>query len=170
MRTPPATPLEQTVTTPEGRSLKLSEWLEDRPVALIVWAAWCPPCMAEKQAQADLQARLITSGSRARIKSLQAYDDISLTEGQRRIARFGGGGLDIARASPGMEAALKAVFGQSPVDPARTSLPAQLLLAPGGAELGRSLGMLPSDGRMASYWSQRSTFELMDTLEALAQA
>jgi len=170
MKTPPATPMEQPVTTLAGRSLKLSDWLEDRPVALIIWATWCPPCMAEKKAQAALQDRLIAAGSRARIKSLQAYDNVSLAEGQKRVARLGAPHLDIARASPGMEQALKTVFGKSPVDPARTSLPAQLLLAPDGHELARSLGMLPSDGRMVSYWSQTSTYDLMSSLEMLAQA
>jgi thiol-disulfide isomerase/thioredoxin len=143
----------------------LGDWLEGRPTVLVLWATWCPPCMGEKAPEAAMQSKLIAAGSRTRIKSLQAYDDKTLAQGRALVTRVGGASLDLATASKPMEKAFLDVFGKSPVEPERTSLPAMLLLAPDGRELGRAIGTLPE-----GYWQSQAAFDFLSSLDKLVAA
>lgn len=157
---------------PGGARVAMREWLGARPTVLAVWATWCPPCMAEKRDEAALCARLEAEGSRAQIRGLLAYDRVSLSEANARLAQLGAEAFISGRASDRAENALLWTFGfdrdrrsmrrtETVYAELSTVLPFTLLLDSNGAVLGRMIGMA-----RRGYW--RSP-ELADLMRVLAE-
>src|SRR5262245_32297514 len=55
-------PLDKTVDT-GTKSITIREWMQGAPAVLSLWATWCGPCLAEKQNQAAMSARLVKAGA-----------------------------------------------------------------------------------------------------------
>ena len=162
---PQTWPLPLTAAIDLGASEEtLAAWLDGRPAVLSLWATWCGPCLAEKAAQAALARRLASAGARTRFLALQAYDDVSLADGRKLLKRLNAGDLENARASDAAEAAFIIVFGASPVDPKRTSLPSLLLIGADGSELARDVGMMRAPDGRTDYWAADSTFDFLSRL------
>jgi thiol-disulfide isomerase/thioredoxin len=164
-KNPISAPLDNAILSPTGGATSLRQWLEGRPTVLVLWATWCPPCLSECPAQAQMQQRLIASGARARIRAVQAYDDATFAQARATLEKIGASGLATARAQPDTERAYIKVFGASPKDPTRTSLPALLLLSPDGTILGRLIGTVETHGH--SYWNDQGTFDMLKAMDSL---
>lgn len=168
VRNPPAPPLDGKVTMLNGRDVALRDWIGPGPAVLLLWALWCPPCMAENPALARFQRRLTAMKSNTRLRCLQAYDDKSLAVAKSTLDRMKCSELQIARATPELERSFVRFFGASPVDPRRTSLPSVVLLDSKGVELGRVQQALEY-GRTV-YWSDPKTAQFIGSLDQLLQA
>lgn len=156
-------PLDAFVDSGAGPK-KLRDWLEGRPAVLALWATWCGPCLVEKPHQAVMARRLEEAGARARILVLQTFDTVPLENARRTLARLRAASLTNARATEGAEAAFVRVFGASPRDRQRTSMPALLLLNENGAELGRAIGTMTGVDGETDYWQDEATFEFLSRL------
>lgn len=165
VRNPPAPPLDGKVTLLDGREASLRDWIGPGPSVLLLWALWCPPCMAENPGLALFQRRLTAMKSNTRLRCLQAYDDKSLAVAKSTLDRMKCSELQIARATPALERAFVGFFGKSPVDPRRTSLPSLVMLDGKGAELGRAEGALEFERTI--YWSDPKTAQFLGSLERL---
>lgn len=143
---------------------RLGDWLGGRPTALALWATWCGPCLVEKPLQARMAQRLEARDARAQIKVLQAYDSATLENARRTLRRLNADTLDNARAMPDAEAAFIQIFGASPRDRARTSMPVLLLLDADGRELGRAVGTMTGVNGRTDYWEDEATFEFLSRL------
>jgi thiol-disulfide isomerase/thioredoxin len=156
-------PVDAFIDTGSGPK-RLSDWMEGRPAAVALWATWCGPCLVEKPSQAAMSSRLAAAGARARILIVQAYDDVTLEGGRRTLTRLRAGNLPNARATPTAEAAFIGVFGASPRDRTRTSMPSLLLINADGTELGRAVGTMTGVDGETDYWQDDSTFEFLRRL------
>lgn len=159
---------------PGGPRPTIREWLGGRPGVLAVWATWCPPCLVEKRAEAELGARLEAAGSRTQIKALLAFDRTRLLDARRRLEQLRAGALVTARASEAAERSLLWTFGfdrdrrsmhrtEDVYAELATALPFTLLLDANGAILGTMVGAI-SDSRGRSYWSNPGTFDMLQRL------
>lgn len=167
-RKPSAPPLDGKVSLPNGRELSLREWIGPGPSVIILWALWCPPCMAENPALAGLQRKLTAMKSNTRLRCLQAYDNRSLADAGATLTRMRCSEIPIARASVALERAFIPFFGASPIDPKRTSLPSMVLLDSSGVELGRAEGALEFERQI--YWSDPRVVEFLAGLEGLLRS
>jgi thiol-disulfide isomerase/thioredoxin len=159
---PPA-PLGAMVETAYGERT-LRAWIGPRPCVLALWASWCGPCLVEKPGQAAMAQRLEKAGARARILPLQAFDNISRAAGRDVLDRLGAHILPATRASAAAEQRFIAMFGRSPREPDRVSMPSLLLLDELGVELGRTQGaMVGVDGEVG-YWEDEATFAFLANL------
>jgi thiol-disulfide isomerase/thioredoxin len=152
------------------------EWLDGRPTVLAVWATWCPPCIAEKRDEAELNARLQAAGSRAQMKGLLAFDRASLAEARQRLQALRAGALETGRAADSAEQALLWTFGferdrrsmnrtNEVYAQLSTALPFTLLLDGNGTLLGTITGrVVDDDGR--AYWERPDVFDMMQRLGA----
>jgi thiol-disulfide isomerase/thioredoxin len=165
--TPPA-PLDGTLATIHGQEISLRQWIGQGPSIVILWAMWCPPCIAEKPALASLQRELTARGSKTQLRCLQAYDDTTLRLAHIRLRSMDCGDLQIARASPGLERRFVRFFGASPIDPSRTSLPSVVLLDGAGVEIGRAQGALQAGSR--SYWADPAARRFLAGLDDLLRS
>lgn len=165
VRNPKTPPLEGRVVLPHGRETSLRDWMGPGPSVVILWALWCPPCMAENPAIAGLQRKLTAMRSNTRIRCLQAYDDRSLADAGATLARMRCSEIAIARATPALERAFIPFFGASPIDPKRTSLPSMVMLDANGSELGRVEGALEFERTI--YWSDPRVVEFLANLDGL---
>jgi thiol-disulfide isomerase/thioredoxin len=157
------TPMDVFVDTGSGPK-RLRDWMEGRPAAVALWATWCGPCLVEKPNQAAMSARLQAAGARTRILIVQAYDTVTLEAGRRTLTRLRAAALPNARATPAAEAAFIGVFGASPRDRTRTSMPSLLLINADGTELGRAVGTMTGVDGETDYWQDDSTFEFLRQL------
>jgi thiol-disulfide isomerase/thioredoxin len=165
---PETVPLETPVEMMDGSRRSLKVWLGEHPAVLSLWATWCAPCLVEKPAQSFLSRRLVAARSPTRLKMLQAYDDMPLAAAEARIEQLGGRGLDVARATPELEAKLLSLFGPSVNDSRRTAVPSALLLNAEGVEIGRSKGtMVGRTGQ--TYWGDVTTFQFLSGLDRMLQ-
>jgi thiol-disulfide isomerase/thioredoxin len=156
-------PMNEFVETGTGPK-RLRDWMEGRPAALALWATWCGPCLVEKPHQAAMARRLEASGARARILIVQAFDRATLTSARRTLTRLRADSLPNSRAMPGAEASFISMFGASPRDPTRTSMPSLLLIAADGTELGRAVGTMTGIDGETDYWQDEATFDFMSRL------
>ncbi|MBC7768645.1 MAG: hypothetical protein H7124_07640 [Phycisphaerales bacterium] len=175
----PARPAERLLNAgmePEPGSTRVSvrDWLGGRPTVLAVWATWCPPCLVEKESEAQLSQRLQAAGSSAQIKALLAYDRASLTEARQRLQSLNAGALETGRALESAEQALLWTFGlerdrrsmrrtSTVYAQLSTALPFTLLISADGQLLGTMTGRVTDDDGRA-YWSHPSVFEMMQRL------
>ncbi len=159
---------------PGAGRVTVREWLGGRPGVLAVWATWCPPCLAEKWAEADLSARLRAAGSRAQIKGLLAFDRATLEQARARLQSLRADELETARATDAAENALLWTFGferdrrsmhrtSDVYAQLSTALPFTLLLDANGTLLGTMVGRVTGDDGEA-YWSHPSVFDMMQRL------
>jgi len=156
-------PLTGLVDTGDTK-ISLGEFMEGRPAVLSAWATWCGPCLAEKESQARMSARLVKANSRLRFLALQAFDDVSLAVARRRLRSLNAATLTNAQAGHDVENALIGIFGRSPVDPQRTSMPALVLAAEDGTILGQAIGMMFNPDETRSYWEDEATFEFLSKI------
>lgn len=164
--TPPserALPLNVAIDTGVATK-RLADWLEGRPTVLALWATWCGPCLVEKPHQAAMARRLAAARARARILVLQTYDRATLETGRIVLTRLRAAGLINARATPQAETAFISVFGASPRDPRRTSMPSLLLIGADGTELGRAVGTMTGIDGETDYWQDEATFDFLSQL------
>ncbi len=156
-------PLEKMVDL-GGKQLSIGEWMAGQPAVLSLWATWCGPCLAEKLYQAKMSARLVQANTRLRFLAIQAFDDVSLRDARKVLKKLGADTLTNARASGEAEKAFVSIFGKSPVEPWRTSMPALLLVTGDGEILGSVIGMMPSIEGKDSYWADDTTFDFLSKL------
>lgn len=161
-----ALPLDMAITNEAGRPMRLRDWLGGGPAVLAVWATWCGPCLRESPDLARISERLQSAGSPVRVRALQAFDSAAPRVARATLQRLNAESLLSARATPAAERALIQVFGASPSDPTRITLPSLLLIAPDGRELGRSTGLLEGVDGDYTYWRDQETFEFLMRMSA----
>ncbi|CAN5292682.1 hypothetical protein BH11PSE2_BH11PSE2_02110 [soil metagenome] len=154
------------VTTAAGAKLAMAQWFDGKPAIFVLWASWCPPCLAESPELAKLQKTLIKGGYKTRVRALHAYDDMTFPNAVAKINRLGSAGLDSADASAQAEKTFIQVFGESPKEKGRTSLPALMLVSADGYELARQIGTFELPGKK-SYWDRPATLQMLRALDAL---
>ena len=165
VRNAPPAPLDGRLSLLSGRETTLRQWIGQGPSILILWALWCPPCIAENPALASLQRQLTTRGSKTQLRCLQAYDDQTLHAADMRLRAMNCSELQIARASPALEGDFVRFFRASPIDPRRTSLPSVVMLDQNGAEVGRAQGALQTGSR--PYWTDPAAVSFLAELDSL---
>ena len=153
-------PLDGLIDTGNGK-ISLAEFIGGRPAVLSLWATWCGPCLAEKENQARMSKRLVKANARLQFIALQAFDDVSLGAARRRLRSLNAETLTNAQAGPDVEKAFIGIFGRSPVDPSRTSMPALALAAADGTIIGLAVGMMFNRDETKSYWDDDTTFEFL---------
>jgi thiol-disulfide isomerase/thioredoxin len=155
--------LDVPVVTDSGAPITLRAWLDRRPTLLVIWAAWCAPCLRESPDLARLSARLENADARLAIRALQAFDATPADQARRTLARLEAGGLVGARASRSAERLLLDIFGPTRESRSRIPLPAMLLIGPDGAELARHTGLIEGAGGGYTYWRDAATFDFLMT-------
>lgn len=158
-------PLAAHVVDIAGKTRPLKQWLDARPAVLILWATWCTPCLAETPDLNKAQLRLRASGARTVIRPVQAFDDRTLPEARAVLDRFGGRDLETVRASPELEAAALRIFGVSPKEKGRTSVPALMLVRADGSVAGLRLGSYDPEPGQPPYWDDPRTYRMLHKLE-----
>ncbi|WP_166576303.1 hypothetical protein [Caulobacter sp. SLTY] len=159
-----ALPLKNQVVLEGGGKMSLKAWLEDRPAVLIVWASWCGPCMADKPYQARMDRRLKAAGSRARILSLQCFDeDADPKLVAHRVKRLGAENLANAVATPRLERDVLKWFGPARTDGKRTYTPSLALIGGDGATLATCQGR-PFTPQDREWWREQAAFDLLNGL------
>ncbi len=160
---PTPAPLTAPVQTETGSKL-LRDWLDGRPAVLALWATWCGPCLVEKPHQAVMARRLAQANASARILPLQAYDRANVASARRTLDRLNARNLPMVRASEAAEQGFIRVFGASPRDRTRVSMPSLLLLDAQGVELGRAVGTMVGVDGETDYWQDEATFDFLSRL------
>jgi thiol-disulfide isomerase/thioredoxin len=160
---PTPAPLTAPVETDTGTKL-LRDWLDGRPAVLALWATWCGPCLVEKPHQAAMARRLAQVNASARILPLQAYDRATVQSARRTLDRLEARNLPMVRASEAAEAGFIRVFGASPRDRTRVSMPSLLLLNAEGVEIGRAVGTMTGVDGETDYWQTEETFDFLSRL------
>lgn len=155
-----------------GARVTVRDFLGGRPTVLAIWATWCPPCLAEKPPMAELQQRLQTSGARAQVKALLAFDGARLPAARAQLSQLGANALENGRALDSTERALVRLFGFDRQSGSMVTvshfqqlmasrLPLTLLFGADGALIGQHVGAM---AMRPSYWTQRQTYELLAQL------
>jgi thiol-disulfide isomerase/thioredoxin len=157
--------LKGELTVDGGARMPLKAWLDGRPAVLIVWASWCGPCMADKPYQARMDRKLKAASSRARILSLQCFDEDADPEAVAwRLKRLGAQDMAGAVASRRLEQDLLKWFGPAESDRTRTSTPSLALIGGDGVALGRCQGR-PFTPQDKEWWRETAAFDLLNSLK-----
>jgi thiol-disulfide isomerase/thioredoxin len=163
-RKPLRAPLEAAVTTTAGQTLSLKQWMGGEAAVLIYWATWCTPCLAETPDLNRLQQRLKATGARTAIRPVHAFDDADLNKARAVFNKLGARDLETVEASPALEKAGLRIFGKSPVEPERTSLPALMLVAADGTIVATRIGSPDPERGKPPYWDDPRTLDMLAQL------
>jgi thiol-disulfide isomerase/thioredoxin len=162
-------PLTAPVTTLTGTRLTLGQWMGGEAAIVIYWATWCPPCLSESPDLNRLQARLKAAGARTAIRPVHAFDDdADLAKARAVLNKLGASGLETVQASPALEKAALGIFGKSPVQPDRTSLPALMMVAADGRIVATRIGSPDPEKGQPAYWNDPRTLDMLTRLGTLA--
>ena len=147
-----------------GASQTLGQWFGGKAAVLVYWATWCGPCLAESPDLARLERKLRASGANTAIRPLHAFDEATLAVGRATLNRIGARDLEAIQASPALEATAISIFGRSPVEKTRTSIPALLLATADGTVIGTRLGTVEPEKGRPLYWDDPSTLDFLSQL------
>jgi len=166
---PITAPMAAEVTDIGGRKLTLGQWMGGEAAIVIYWATWCTPCLAETPELNRLQLQLKAAGAKTAIRPVHAFDDdADLAKARAVFNRLGARELETVQASPALEKAGLRIFGKSPVEPQRTSLPALMLVAANGAIVATRIGTPDPQRGQPAYWSDPRTLDFLTRLGSLA--
>ncbi|HET9161177.1 MAG TPA: TlpA disulfide reductase family protein [Caulobacteraceae bacterium] len=168
-KTPTAAPMAAQVTDLSGRTLSLQQWFKGEAAIFVFWATWCGPCLAETPDLNRLQRRLTAIGARTLVRPVHADDDeANLAKARAVLNKLGATDLEAVQASTGLEKAGLKIFGKSPVEPVRTSLPALMLVNPSGQVVGARIGTVEPERGQPPYWDDPRTLDLFVQLGMMA--
>jgi thiol-disulfide isomerase/thioredoxin len=164
-----AAPMATQVTDLSGRTLSLQQWLKGEAALFVYWATWCGPCLAETPDLNRLQRRLTAIGARTLVRPVHAYDDdANLSKARAVLDKLGAADLEAVQASPALEKAGLKIFGKSPVEPVRTSLPALMLIDAAGQVVGTRIGTVEPERGRPPYWDDPRTLDMLVQLGMMA--
>jgi thiol-disulfide isomerase/thioredoxin len=161
-------PMSSLVANAAGEPQPLGQWLGGQAAVVVTWATWCTPCLAEMPDLARLQHSLREVGAKTVIRPIHGYDDANLNDAQALMRKLGAGDLETVQASQSMELAALRIFGKSPVERTRTSLPALLLVKSNGAIVGTRIGSPDPEKGQPPYWRDPRTLDFLTQLGTLA--
>ena len=166
------------ITKLSGEIGTLGKWLDGKAAVLVFWATWCPPCLAETPELARLQRKLDAAGAHTMVRPVHAFDDAAPAQARALLNKLGGGNLDTVRASAALEAEALKIFGRSPKEKERTSLPALLMIKADRTIVGKMLGtpepssavtgLLGEPAASPGYWDDPATLDMLIKLGELA--